>query len=156
MKKKKKKKKKKEKVQIRWSQAGERGGKWGGSNSHSYHFFGNISSMEVKSGVKNMAVVSTTSPTLPTTRFARPQLWMEPAGISHSQVHWKPKVGKCCLTVAPVIFQKHAVTRIRTGVAAATTQSTNHYTITARYRPGRAPISPWMFSRTCSPGAYIY
>ncbi len=29
--------------------------------------------------------------------------------------------------------EKAAVTRIRTGVAAATTQSTNHYTITARY-----------------------
>ncbi len=29
--------------------------------------------------------------------------------------------------------QKSAVTRIRTGVAAATTQSTNHYTITARH-----------------------
>ncbi len=27
----------------------------------------------------------------------------------------------------------YAVTRIRTGVAAATTQSTNHYTITASY-----------------------
>ncbi len=30
-------------------------------------------------------------------------------------------------------LEKPAVTRIRTGVAAATTQSTNHYTITARY-----------------------
>ncbi|KAL1254250.1 hypothetical protein QQF64_016479 [Cirrhinus molitorella] len=29
--------------------------------------------------------------------------------------------------------QLAAVTRIRTGVAAATTQSTNHYTITARH-----------------------
>ena len=28
----------------------------------------------------------------------------------------------------------NAVTRIRTGVAAATTQSTNHYTITASYQ----------------------
>ena len=30
-------------------------------------------------------------------------------------------------------YEKTAVTRIRTGVAAATTQSTNHYTITARH-----------------------
>ncbi len=30
-------------------------------------------------------------------------------------------------------LEKPAVTRIRTGVAAATTQSTNHYTITAHY-----------------------
>ncbi len=31
------------------------------------------------------------------------------------------------------LFYAFAVTRIRTGVAAATTQSTNHYTITASY-----------------------
>lgn len=31
---------------------------------------------------------------------------------------------------------RHAVTRIRTEVAAATTQSTNHYTITASHAPG--------------------
>ncbi len=30
-------------------------------------------------------------------------------------------------------LHSYAVTRIRTGVAAATTQSTNHYTITASY-----------------------
>ena len=30
-------------------------------------------------------------------------------------------------------YDKRAVTRIRTGVAAATTQSTNHYTITAHH-----------------------
>ncbi|KAL1277043.1 hypothetical protein QQF64_023716 [Cirrhinus molitorella] len=34
--------------------------------------------------------------------------------------------------------EKDAVTRIRTGVAAATTQSTNHYTITARHSAGPA------------------
>ncbi|KAL1246722.1 hypothetical protein QQF64_034345 [Cirrhinus molitorella] len=32
--------------------------------------------------------------------------------------------------------KKDAVTRIRTGVAAATTQSTNHYTITRATQPG--------------------
>ncbi|KAF0024518.1 hypothetical protein F2P81_023320 [Scophthalmus maximus] len=32
---------------------------------------------------------------------------------------------------APIRSKPTAVTRIRTGVAAATTQSTNHYTITA-------------------------
>lgn len=31
------------------------------------------------------------------------------------------------------MLKRYAVTRIRTGVAAATTQSTNHYTITARH-----------------------
>ena len=36
---------------------------------------------------------------------------------------------------------KPAVTRIRTGVAAATTQSTNHYTITANHGIG-APQEP--------------
>ena len=35
-------------------------------------------------------------------------------------------------------LQSHAVTRIRTEVAAATTQSTNHYTITACYLRGGA------------------
>ena len=36
--------------------------------------------------------------------------------------------------VAGDTVENIAVTRIRTGVAAATTQSTNHYTITARHR----------------------
>lgn len=36
---------------------------------------------------------------------------------------------------------EHAVTRIRTEVAAATTQSTNHYTITARHRTSGKPAA---------------
>lgn len=39
---------------------------------------------------------------------------------------------------------KNAVTRIRTGVAAATTQSTNHYTITAQ-AASQAGVEPTIF-----------
>ena len=48
------------------------------------------------------------------------------------EVRIKWKIDPCAATLC-----SNAVTRIRTGVAAATTQSTNHYTITASYRgPG--------------------
>ncbi len=43
--------------------------------------------------------------------------------------------------------QKSAVTRIRTGVAAATTQSTNHYTITAHHCPTTAKRASGVFVR---------
>ena len=47
------------------------------------------------------------------------------------RIKWKvgSKIDPCAATLC-----WNAVTRIRTGVAAATTQSTNHYTITASYR----------------------
>ncbi len=49
------------------------------------------------------------------------------------------------------LIEKPAVTRIRTGVAAATTQSTNHYTITARYHsaPGGAAWGPLNTKQSC-------
>lgn len=50
--------------------------------------------------------------------------------------------------------ERRAVTRIRTEVAAATTQSTNHYTITASHAPGgaRSALSQcWRFWPSFSP-----
>ena len=57
-------------------------------------------------------------------------------------------------------LQRYAVARIRTEVAAATTQSTNHYTITARHLRGGAlrvdlmsfetELSKWCCSFLCS------
>ena len=46
------------------------------------------------------------------------------------RIMWKivSKIDPCAATLC-----SNAVTRIRTGVAGATTQSTNHYTITASY-----------------------
>lgn len=41
-----------------------------------------------------------------------------------------------------------AVTRIRTGVVAATTQSTNHYTITANYREACVGFVSWALRAT--------
>ena len=73
----------------------------------------------------------------------------------HSFIYTKPQedrqdnmarsiVAQLCFPTLPPTIQrcaKPAVTRIRTGVAAATTQSTNHYTITANHGKG-APQPP--------------
>ena len=59
-----------------------------------------------------------------------------------------------------VLLCFNAVTRIRTGVAAATTQSTNHYTITASYqgpeegRPDPCP-NPWWLAMVALPSVQI-
>ena len=59
-----------------------------------------------------------------------------------------------------VILCFNAVTRIRTGVAAATTQSTNHYTITASYQGPEAgrpdPCrNPWWLAMVALPSVQI-
>ena len=48
-------------------------------------------------------------------------------------IQLKDRGGKKELDIAFAQQKSPAVTRIRTGVAAATTQSTNHYTITAHH-----------------------
>ena len=55
------------------------------------------------------------------------KIWAIMMILIEIRIRWKSD--RCAVTLC-----LNAVTRIRTGVAAATTQSTNHYTITASYQ----------------------
>ena len=55
------------------------------------------------------------------------KIWVIMMILIEIRIRWKSD--PCAVTLC-----SNAVTRIRTGVAAATTQSTNHYTITASYQ----------------------
>lgn len=61
------------------------------------------------------------------------------------EVQWRDfAVREVAVDITLHAAHKDAVTRIRTGVAAATTQSTNHYTITAQLT-SQVGVEPTIF-----------